>query len=803
MIRLMLIVLLSGHLFSHAQITFQGAVRNEADEPIAGAHLTLQDRISITDLEGHFEFGSLSPGIYVLQVNALGYLNEIDTLVINGSLEKTVRLTEQTYDLHVVKLSASWIKPGQPFTYAQMNKEQISAQNFGRDMPYLLQNMPSTVVTSDAGTGIGYTGIRIRGSDPTRINVTIDGVPLNDAESQGVFWVDLPDLATNAGAIQVQRGVGTSTNGAGAFGATVNIKTAGLEHQSYAMVDLTGGSFNTLRANAKFGTGLLGEKLSFQGSISHIESDGYIDRASSDLNSIYLTGTLLGRNNSLKINFLRGKEVTYQAWNGVPFQYVGQPELRTYNTAGARPDGSFYDNEVDDYGQTHLHAIFHQKWNDLHLQTTVHYTKGAGFFEQYRSSDALADYGLDLNLTTDDLVRRRWLDNDYYGLIFNLNRSGLHSSWSLGGGANQYLGDHFGEVIWLASQGEITPRDYYRNDAIKNDLNFYGQYQYTLPGQWTLFADLQWRTVSYRFEGFGADLSVTDQKVRHHFFNPKLGIQKKIGALTAYYSAGIAHREPNRDDYVQSTPLSRPRPERLTDHELGARLQNRNLDMSLNLFFMDYKDQLVLTGAINDVGEYNRVNVAESYRTGLEYSLNWNWHPRLIGGGSFTWNRSRIKFLNESIDDWDTGQQWTKEHQDVPISFSPETVSSLYLDYKVLKTKRSDLRLRPDFRFVGMQFLDNTGDPQSALEGYHQTDFTILMNWFPRKLKQITFKCQVVNLLDRSIVSNGWVYRFRSSGYDPTADDPHARRLEGDTYTLSGFYPQAGIHLLAGAMIRF
>ncbi|MCB0668389.1 MAG: TonB-dependent receptor, partial [Saprospiraceae bacterium] len=482
---------------------------------------------------------------------------------------------------------------------------------------------------------------------------------------------------------------------------------------------------------------------------------------------------------------------------------VEDRELRTYNTAGVKENGTFYDNEVDDYGQTHLHAIYHHQWSDLHLQTTLHYTKGAGFYEQYRSSDDLSDYGLNLSPETDDLVRRRWLDNDFYGMIFNLSRSKPQYSWSIGGGANQYLGDHFGEVIWVASEGEIPPQDYYRNDAIKNDVNLYGQYQYSFPGRWTVFTDLQWRTVEYKFQGFSSDLSVADQKVNHHFFNPKLGIEKKLGAFTTYYSLGVAHREPNRDDYVQSTPSSRPTPERLIDHELGIRLEQQNLAMSLNLFMMDYKDQLVLTGSINDVGEYNRVNVQESYRRGLEYSLNWRLVPRLSMGGTFTYNRSRIKYLVESIDNWDTGEQIVRAHRNVPISFSPEIVNSLYADWTLMKMKRSDLKLRTDYRFVGKQYLDNTGDDQAALEAYRQTDLTILMNWYPQGFNQITLKGQIVNLFDRSIISNGWVYRYVSSGYDARPDDPHATHIDGDTYTLSGFYPQAGIHFLFGVTMQF
>lgn len=803
MIRLLSFVLILGHFNLFAQIAFKGTLVDANQNPIPGAHVSLNELTVVSDLNGAFQFATISPGEYSLSIQALGYKNYSESLRLSKDLDVRIQLTEQLYELDVVKLSASWIKPGQPFTYSQMNKEEIKKQNLGRDMPYLLQNLPSTVVTSDGGTGIGYTGIRIRGSDPTRINVTLDGVPVNDAESQGVFWVDLPDLASNAGAIQVQRGVGTSTNGAGAFGATVNIKTTGLEDQAYGTVELSGGSFNTLRANGRFGTGLIDSRFSFQGSLSHIQSDGYIDRASSNLNSVYLTGTMLGEGSSLKINFLRGKEVTYQAWNGVPAQYITNPNLRTFNTAGLKEDGSFHDNEVDDYGQTHIHAIYHKQWDNTHLQTTLHYTKGAGFYEQFRSSDLLSNYQLEYPIEFDDLIRRRWLDNDFYGAIFNLQQTGRAYTLNIGGGANEYRGNHFGEVVWLGSEGNIDPQEYYRNDATKQDVNLYTQWQYVTHNDWSIFTDLQWRSVFYSFEGFGSDLSVANQKVNHHFFNPKFGAEKKIDQMTAYYSLGVAHREPNRDDYVQSTPFSRPVAERLIDQELGARFSSSNLTMSLNFFWMDYKDQLVLTGAINDVGEYNRVNVPESYRRGAEYSINWKWNPRISLEGNFAWNRSRIKFLAESIDNWDTGEQVIREHQKVPIAFSPEIISSAAIDLTLLKRSDFDFKIRADHRFVGKQYLDNTGDNRSALDGYQQTDLSAHLDWFPRNFERVTFKCQIINLFDRSVISNGWVYRYISAGYDATSDDPHATRIANDTYTLSGYYPQAGIHVLAGISVSF
>ena len=631
-------------------------------------------------------------------------------------------------------------------------------------------------------------------------------MPVNDAESHGVFWVDLPDLASSAGTIQVQRGVGTSTNGAGAFGATINVKTAGPEDHPYAAVDLSGGSFKTFRANAKFGTGLINNRLSLQGSLSKITSAGYIDRGSSDLGSFYLSGTYLQKNQSLKINILRGKEITYQAWNGVPAQYVDDPVLRTFNTAGAKGDGTYHDNEVDNYGQTHVHAIYRAQMGDnVYLQTTLHYTHGEGYYEQYRPQDQLSAYGLIYPQTTDDLIRRRWLDNDFYGAVFSLNKivGDNQTSWTLGGGANEYLGNHFGEVVWIAQLEKIDAQEYYRNDARKREANIYGQFQHQLSDRTRVFADLQWRGVAYQFEGLEIDFSNSMQQVSHQFFNPKLGFESELGKLVAYYSVGMAHREPNRDDYVQSTPMSRPRAERLIDHELGWRYGSEKLAMSLNMFYMTYKDQLVLTGAINDVGEYVRVNVPRSYRVGSEFSVSSKVAPGLNIGGAMSWNQSRIPVLKTAIDNWDTGGQVFKDHRKVPISFSPEWLVSSFAEVTVFKRSKTEMHGRIDHRFVSRQYIDNTGDDESALAAYHQTDLNISWSWYPGGIDKITLRCQVINLFDQFIISNAWIYRYISDNYDATPDDPHAIRLKDGTYKQSGYFPQAGIHSLLGLTINF
>lgn len=780
-----------------------GTVRNEDHDAVVGAHVLVNDQLYITDGEGIFQ-SAIPSGMVRIRVQAIGFEEFEEVYFVASDTSIQVVLRPHIYSLDMVELQGSWIKPDQPFANNQISGEGLQKLNNGRDVPFLLENMPSAVVTSDAGTGIGYTGIRIRGTDATRINVTIDGVPLNDAESQGVFWVDLPDIAGNADAIQVQRGVGTSTNGAGAFGGTINVRTA-LNNSRYGSVDLNAGSFGTFRSSLKFGSGKLGDHFFLQGSGSLIRSNGYIDRASSNLKSLYLSTRYVDDKQSLKVNLLRGHEVTYQAWNGVPYQYIEDSGLRTYNSAGIKRDGSFHDNEVDNYGQTHLHLIYNRQLSgDAHLRTVGHYTKGAGYFEQFRSGDLLEDYGLS-GLETDDLIRRRWLDNDFVGLISTVHVAPSEGAWNttLGGGLNHYLGRHFGEVIWADNymlQGR--PR-YYENRADKLDFNIFGQYQWQWSSGISLFTDLQYRGVWYDFEGPSSTGAITTQQVSHSFFNPKAGINYQNGPTRMFYSVAIAHREPNRDDYVQSTPESRPEAERLVDHELGMQYEVHTYSFGMNLFSMIYHDQLILTGAINDVGEYNRVNVPRSSRSGVEAQFGWEISPVVRWEGNFTWNRSRIKRLDEAIDNWDTGEQVIVARENVPISFSPEWTGYTGLTALILDKPRHQLSVAINHKYVGKQYLDNSGRTYAALPSFANTSALLSYEVDLSGLKKLRMTMDLVNILNTEIVSNGWIYRYISDSYDARSDDPHARLEEGSIYNLTGYYPQAGRHVFFGVSLQF
>lgn len=699
-----------------------------------------------------------------------------------------------------------------PVPHTNINAADIRRENTGRDVPFLLRWTTSVVETSDAGNGIGYTGIRIRGTDPTRINVTLNGIPLNDAESQSVYWVNLPDFASSASSIQIQRGAGSSTQGAGAFGATLNLSTQQVAQEPYAEISGTAGSFNTLRTNFLMGTGLIRDRFAFDGRLSRIVSEGYIDRGASDLRSWYTSALWMPKGQSLRLVAFSGAEKTYQAWYGLPAQYLEDPLLRTFNIAGTEKAGEPYDNETDNYRQTHYQLIYHAVKGRYSGNLSLHYTRGAGYYEQYKANEAFEAYGLepappfDTIITDTDLVRRLWLDNHFYGAVYNLQYRGAKAEYSLGGGWNRYTGRHYGELIWMEWPAGVDPGwIWYDNDAVKTDFNTWFQWNYAIHHRIKLFLDLQYRRVGYTFLGYNREGVQVDQQVQLPFFNPKLGIsyypgEKQLSRLYAY--AGIARREPNRDDYVDSSPDSRPLPEHLYNVEAGYAYQSTAVSASLNSYLMYYRDQLVLTGQINDVGATTRVNVPESYRLGIEIQGAWKWSTRWQVNGNTTISRNRIPVFQFFRDNWDIGLQEETVLEDAPIAFSPAVIGALQLRFLAMDQSRHHLELGIGSKYVGRQYLDNSGDPAALLPAYTYSDFIASFTWRPRRWKEICLTLQVNNLLDAQYSSNGWIYRFASPGYDPVPDDPYARTEGGGYYNLTGYYPQAGRNFLAGVTLR-
>ena len=697
-------------------------------------------------------------------------------------------------ELDEVNVNALRASEKTPMTFTDITEKAIEKQNLGQDLPYLLSTTPSVVTTSDAGAGIGYTGFRVRGSDATRINVTINGIPLNDSESQGVWWVNMPDFASSIENIQIQRGVGSSTNGASAFGATINLKTDGLNSKAYAVTNNTIGSFNTLKNNVEFGTGLINGKFVVDGRLSKISSDGYIDRATSDLKSFYLSGGYYGTDEVLKAIVFSGKERTYQAWNGVPFSYLEDDSLRTFNPY-------IYENEVDNYGQTHYQLHYSKQLNtNTNYNVALHYTKGAGYYEQYKNEEAFDDYGLmdimfgDTIISETDLIRRRWLDNDFYGSVFSYNTTYNKIDVTLGGAWNTYKGKHYGEIIWAqySSDGALG-HVYYDNDATKVDRNVYVKFNYPYSKNINLYADLQKRFLDYNFIGFDEEGNNVEQTAEFDFFNPKFGFHYQIAEnKSAYASFAVANKEPNRNDFVESSPNSRPLHETLYDTELGYKLSRNNFKLGVNAYYMIYENQLVLTGQINDVGAYTRTNIDYSERKGIEIEANYQFNDKLNWAGNATFSENKITNFTEYVDNWDTWGQERILHENTDISFSPDLIWASTFSYKLF----DNLSAQFISKYVGDQYIDNTSSVDRMLNAYLVHNGRLSWNLNSRLFSSAKLTFQVNNLLDEKYANNAWVYRFISEGWNPTGSDPYVNTNSEGGYDMAGYFPQAGRNFL-------
>ncbi|APQ17044.1 TonB-dependent receptor [Maribacter hydrothermalis] len=696
----------------------------------------------------------------------------------------TDSLEGQKVILDEVFVSAIRVTKESPVTFSNLTKEDIKPRNLGQDIPVLMNFLPSVVTTTDAGAGVGYTGIRVRGSDATRINVTINGIPYNDSESQGTFWVNMPDFASSTESLQLQRGVGTSTNGAGAFGASLNVLTDGFSQDAFGQISTSIGSYNTLRNNLKFSAGMLNDHIEISGRLSKIKSDGYIDRARSDLDSYFLQGAYKDDNSLVKAIIFGGHEVTYQAWNGIDAQTL--KEDRTFNPSGIYTDlegnTQFYNNEVDDYKQDHAQLLWNEKISDFwSTNIALHYTRGRGFFEQYKEADDFSTYnfqpitvdGEEVNTT--DVIRRRWLDNDFYGTVFSANYKKDKLDLIIGGGFNTYEGDHFGEVIWAryASNSSFQDR-YYDDSSSKTDFNVYTKANYQLTDQLSLYGDLQYRTVGYKANG--EETGLVDDTF--NFFNPKAGLTFDFNANNNFYfSYAAASREPNRNDYESGNP----KPEKLNDFELGWRYVSADVQVNTNLYYMKYKDQLVVTGELNDVGAPLRENVGDSYRFGLEVDANikvgdkFNIRPNL----AISDNRNKDFFIDRDDELQGLG--------DTNIAFSPGLVAGNILSYMPCNA----LSLSLYSKFVGEQYLSNTDTEASKLDSYFTNDFNITYEMeINNVVKSVVFSGLVNNILNEKYVSNGYTYLDSWS-------------TPGNTFEVQGYYPQAGTNFLLGATITF
>ena len=702
-------------------------------------------------------------------------------------------------NLDEVSVNALRANDKTPMAFTNISKSEIKKSNLGQDLTYLISLTPSVVTTSDAGAGIGYTGLRIRGTDPSRINVTINGIPVNDSESQGVWWVNMPDFASSLDNIQIQRGVGTSTNGAAAFGASINLKTLALNKKAYTITNNSVGSFNTLKNNIEFGSGMLNNKFTFDGRLSRISSDGYIDRATSDLKSLYLQGAYFGKKSVLKAIVFSGQERTYQAWNGVPKRYLDTN--RTFNSYT-------YENEVDNYNQTHYQLHYNEQLNiktNIHLAT--HYTHGEGYFESEKLNQNLADYGLNNiligsdTISSTDLIRRKWLNNDFGGITYSINHKNDLVNLVVGGANNVYSGQHYGNVIWAQYMSNgLYNHQYYKNIATKYDNNVFIKTNFQASEKTSLFLDLQSRNIEYEFNGSDIDGNIGVQEVKLDFFNPKFGLSHKMNEEQLLYgSFAVANKEPNRSDYIESSPNSRPLHETLYDTEIGFKYSTKDFKFNVNAYIMNYDNQLIKTGEINDVGYFTSENVKKSFRRGIEIEGSILLSKKLAWAANMTLSENKIDTFIQYIDSWDTGGQQETVYTETDLAFSPSIIWASQLTYNF----QDNLSLDFITKYVGEQFIDNSSSEDRKLDDYLVNNLRLSYSFNSKIFNYARLSLQINNLFDEEYVSNAWIYRFVSNGYDPSEDDHYVTKGSDGGYNMAGYFPEATRNYLIGLTLGF
>lgn len=812
--RIFLSLLLQCVVFiAFAQFTLKGVVRNEAGEGLPAANLMISNSFhgTTTDEHGAFRFANLKPGNYTLTVSFIGYRKLVSTVELKADKSLELVLKQDHILAEEVLVSANRVKEKTPVAFVTVQKDEIKSNNLGADIPYLLTLTPSFVATSDAGAGIGYTNFRIRGTDLNRINVTVNGIPMNDAESHGTWWVDVPDLASSTDNIQVQRGVGTSTNGAAAFGATINLQTSTLNREAAAEYSSSAGSFGTLKNSVAVSTGLIKDKFGFDARLSKVNSDGFIDRASSDLKSFFVSGGYFTPNTIIKANIFSGFEETYQAWNGVPSVRLNDDlagmqryadhwlysqkqvdemiasDSRTYNLYT-------YANEVDNYQQDHYQFLFTHKFNPLlHVNASLFYTGGKGYYEQYKENQKLAEYLItppvigSETIKKSDLIRRKWLDNDFYGMTFSVNRKDDGTDFTFGGGYNVYDGDHYGRVIWMRNAGSSElNHEWYRGNGLKKDFNLYAKYNYELTEGLNLFADLQYRKIDYSIGGIDDDLRDLEQTHNFEFFNPKFGIYYELNAnQNLYANFARANREPNRNNYVDADPNGKqPEFETLNDFEFGYKYSGNRFAFGANAYFMLYQNQLILTGEINDVGSPIMTNVDDSYRAGLELMAGMKFTEKLKWDVNLTFSKNKIKDFTDYVDDWDNGGQIATKLGTTDLAFSPELIANSQLSW--LPSKGLNVSLQT--YSVSKQYIDNSSSDERKLDGYFLNNLKVNYKVNQSFAKDLNLHLMVNNIFDTKYENNAWVYSYV---------------LGGERYAMDGYFPQAGIHFLVGLDIKF
>lgn len=811
----LLALLFTSSAFSQHQLS--GKILDENGNPIPDAKVMIAktNHGTYSDSAGFYKLSNLETAHYDVVASSIDTKEETQSIYLDRNKEVNFILTTNVKmfdDFTVVAIRAT---DRTPTTFTNKTAEEIERDNYGQDLPYLLESIPSTVVTSDAGAGIGYTDFKIRGVDPTRTNITIDGIPFNDSESQGAFLVNIPDFSSTVSSMQVQRGVGTSSNGGSAFGASINMSTDKINDKPYLTLDNSFGSFNSMKNTVSMGTGMLADKFTVDARLSRVKSDGYIDRAFTDMKSLYLSGTYHGKKATLKANILTGTQSTYQAWNGVPESRLNGDEqgmidyadrnglspadLDDLLSAGRTYNSAVYKNETDNYQQDHYQLHYNYKFStSWNAKISGHYTRGRGYYENYRTNDKFSTYGFTPivvegeTIKRMDLIRQKWLDNHFFGSVFHVNynnKKGLDVM--LGGGLNKYLGDHFGNVIWAQYMPNLEDgMRYYENNSTKYDGNLYLKATYQIK-DFVLFADAQYRHVDYTFLGIndiGDEIIDVTQHVFYNFFNPKLGLSYNINNRhSVYASYAVGNREPVRKDFQEQTTNNRPEHETLYNLEAGYHMKYKKGFLNANIYHMLYDNQLVLTGEINDVGGYTRTNVKNSYRVGLELEGGYQPIKQLGISANLALSENKINDFVEYIDSYDASwnplPQEVVHHGKTDLAFSPSLITGLNIVYSPVESVRITLMNK----YVGKQFLDNTSNETRMMEGYYIAHFDAAYTFSFWKMKEITIGARINNIFNYKYANNGYTYSY----------------LVGGDRTQENFYfPQAGINFMARLLIK-
>jgi len=799
-------------ILAFGQFVLSGKITDNDNQPLVSASIVIEDTYlgTYSDKNGKFSFRNLKKDEYSIKISFIGYNSETLKIYIDSDKDINISLSPSAYLTDEVSVQASRLDNFTPMAFSNMNKTEIEKNNLGQDIPFLISLMPSVVSSSDAGAGVGYTNLNIRGSDIKRINVMVNGIPMNDSESHGVWWVNMPDLASSTDNIQVQRGVGTSVNGAGAFGASLNMQTTSLNHEAYSGIAASYGSFNTYKTTLSAGTGLLDNNFAFDIRMSKIASDGFIDRAYSDLKSFYASGGWYGEKDLIKLVIFSGKEKTYQAWNGVPkvklnndkegmdnYLNHGLYSQEEYNHMLASDSRTYnyyrYKNETDNYQQDHYQIHYSREFNkNLHLSSAIHYTYGRGYYESYKENRRFSAYGLSNFILGNDTLRRsnfihqKWLDNDFYGFTSSIKYNKNRLSLIVGGGANRYEGLHFGDVIW-ASHVTFNDASYrwYENKGDKKDINAYLKANYQVNDLINSYVDLQIRNINYTINGLDDDLSDINQNHNFSFFNPKAGLVFNLADnQKSWISVAIANREPTRSDFIDADEGKTPKYETMIDYEAGYEVVNRSFRAGINLFYMDYANQLIMTGKINNVGAPIMVNVENSYRRGIEIEGQWNPNKFINWSGNISFSNHKIRNFEEYVDDWDTWSQVSKNLGKTDISFSPNVVAGSIISFIPIEKVHFNIISK----YVGRQYIDNTSSNDRMLNPYFINDVSLL--WYPnvKLFKNSYLHFKVNNILNVEYETYAWVYRYYFGGSE---------------YAMDGYFPQAGRNYLMGLVLRF